>query len=106
MALGGKVGAGEDSLVLVPGKLATLGPCSLLRLPTRLPRLGPWRGTLGTSCWCDLLRGRSVFLSTVAVENSWISGNELVDSWLNEEKDLVRFTLGAVLGVDDVGKSA
>ena len=67
-ARGGKVGAGEDSLVRLPGKLPRLGPCSLLRPTTRLPRLGPWRGTV-TSCWCDLLRGRSL-LSTVAVENS------------------------------------
>jgi hypothetical protein len=41
----------------------------------------------------------------VAVENSCISGKELVESWLKEENDLVRFTLGAVLGVE-MGRSA
>ena len=62
LALVDRLGAGELSLLLDPGRLATLGP-----------------GLGSISCWWDLLRGLSV-RSTVAEENSCISGSELVES--------------------------
>ena len=52
------------------------------------PSLGGTGG--GNSCWCDFDLG----LSLLSLWNSLMSGNELVDSWLNELKDCVRLHLG------------